>query len=216
VRSALLLIGSLAFVASGFVPHARADDAKTCADGIGEEKIAACTNAIKSGRWSGRDLAWAYDNRGYIYGFKGEFERALADFGEAIRLDPKDSYARHNRGRILFHLMEYDRALADFNEAIRLDPKSGDAHEGRGNVYYHRGDRDRASADYQAALRLMPADDPMRDEATIMLHTLEAASTPNAKAAPPAAASTAAATTAAAAPVVGRPPRRLSHRQCRL
>ena len=32
----------------------------------------------------------AYYNRGIAYGNKGELDKAIADFTEAIRLDPKD------------------------------------------------------------------------------------------------------------------------------
>src|SRR5205823_7762660 len=53
---------------------------------------------------------------------KGEYDRALADFNEAIRLDSTLAPAFHNRGWLRAIRREYDRALADYAEAIRLDP----------------------------------------------------------------------------------------------
>jgi tetratricopeptide (TPR) repeat protein len=40
----------------------------------------------------------AYNNRGSVYFTKGDYDRAIKDFDEAIRLDPKDAGAYNNRG----------------------------------------------------------------------------------------------------------------------
>ena len=39
-------------------------------------------------------LASCYTNRGYAYDNKGDYDRAIADFTQAIRLDPNDADAR--------------------------------------------------------------------------------------------------------------------------
>ena len=54
---------------------------------------------------------------------KGDYDRAMADFNETIRLDPKHALAFRRRGVIYAKKGDYDRAIADYNEAIRLDPK---------------------------------------------------------------------------------------------
>ena len=46
-----VLVGPLA------ATRAMADYADECLNGTGDEKIAACARAIKSGRWRSRDLA---------------------------------------------------------------------------------------------------------------------------------------------------------------
>jgi tetratricopeptide (TPR) repeat protein len=43
------------------------------------------------------ELALAYSNRASAYNGKGEFDWAIADFGEAIRLDPKIAYTTEGR-----------------------------------------------------------------------------------------------------------------------
>jgi tetratricopeptide (TPR) repeat protein len=85
-----------------------------------------------------------------------DFDHALADFNEAIRLDPKDAVAYTNRGGVYYEQKDYNRAFADFNETIRLDPKYALAYMRRGNVYFVQKDYDRALADYDEAIRLDP------------------------------------------------------------
>jgi len=63
-----------------------------------------------------------YDCRGVIWGAKGEYDKALADFDAALRLDPRLATAHVNRGVTWTLKGAYDKALADFNEAIQIDP----------------------------------------------------------------------------------------------
>jgi tetratricopeptide (TPR) repeat protein len=84
----------------------------------------------------------------------GDYDRAVADYNEAIRLDPKSTLAFIGRGDAYTNKGDHDRALADYNEAIRLDPKSALAHSDRGVAYANKGDYDRALADFNEAIRL--------------------------------------------------------------
>ena len=52
----------------------------------------------------------------------GNDHRAIADYNEAIRLDPKSTLAFIGRGDAFTNKGDHDRALADYNEAVRLDP----------------------------------------------------------------------------------------------
>ena len=54
---------------------------------------------------------------------KHEFDKALSEYDEAIRLDPKNGMAYCCRGAALTGKGEFDKAIASFDEAIRLDPK---------------------------------------------------------------------------------------------
>jgi Flp pilus assembly protein TadD len=98
----------------------------------------------------------AYNNRGSAYGKKGENDRAIADYNEALRLNPKLASAYNNRGLAYSKKGENDRAIADHNEALRLDPKFASAYNNRGLAYSEKGENDRAIADYNEALRLNP------------------------------------------------------------
>jgi tetratricopeptide (TPR) repeat protein/tRNA A-37 threonylcarbamoyl transferase component Bud32 len=86
------------------------------------------------------------------------FERALADYGQAIRLDPKDARGYGKRGIAYREKGDTDRALADFTEALRLDPKDVEILGSRGLAYSRKGDYDRAFADFAEAIRLAPDD----------------------------------------------------------
>ena len=54
---------------------------------------------------------------------KREEELALADFAEAVRLDPKNSSYYGERGALYVACGEIEKGLADLSEAIRLNPK---------------------------------------------------------------------------------------------
>ena len=70
---------------------AAADDFEDCTKALGDAAIAACTRTIDSGTYRGRDLATLFNNRGIRLARKGEPDRAIADYGEAIRLDPTNA-----------------------------------------------------------------------------------------------------------------------------
>jgi Flp pilus assembly protein TadD len=49
---------------------------------------AACTQAIASKSYSNLSLAILFNDRGIAYQNKGDLGRAIADYSEAIQLDP--------------------------------------------------------------------------------------------------------------------------------
>ena len=64
---------------------------------------------------------------------KKEYDKAIADYTQVIRLDPKYVFAYRERG--IASKKERDgKAIADFNEAIRLDPKYAFAYYDRGSI----------------------------------------------------------------------------------
>ena len=104
-----------------------------------------------------------YVNRGLAWADKQEYDKAIADFTEAIRLDPKNACAYNNRGmRLGRQEGAFDKAIADFTEAIRLDPKNASAYGNRGLAWGDKKEYDKAIADLhrghparsQEALRL--------------------------------------------------------------
>jgi lipoprotein NlpI len=121
-----------------------------------DQRINGCTSIIQSSRETRRNVAIAYYSRGLAYYDKGDDDRAIAEFNEAIRLDPKFAYAYSSRGLAYDHKGDLGHADPDYNEAIRLDPKYAQAYFNRGNAYYQTGDDDRAIADYSEAIRLDP------------------------------------------------------------
>ena len=89
---------------------------------------------------------------------KGDLDRAVQNFSEAIRIDPKfpDSYSE--RGQALFKLGETERAIADYSAAIQRNPQHGAALRARGMAYLYRGSTDLALTDLSSAIDLAEND----------------------------------------------------------
>ena len=103
-----------------------------------------------------------YYVRGWAYARKREYDKALADLTEAIRLSPE--YADAYNGRAYaYAACKYDKAIADYTEGIRLNPKLAAGYRSRGSVYDNKGDYDKAIADFSEAIRLRPQDAPPHD-----------------------------------------------------
>ncbi|MHB9294737.1 hypothetical protein PilKf_00462 [Pillotina sp. SPG140] len=92
--------------------------------------------------------------RGHEYYDKKEYERAIIDYTEAIRLNPKDAIVYNNRGAAYYNKKEYEHAIIDYTEAIRLDSKYATAYYNRGYAYKAKGDSAQAHADFAEAERL--------------------------------------------------------------
>ena len=129
-----------------------ADDVEACATTPAEAAIPFCTRAIESGRVKGRDLAGVYLNRGLRFDYKGDPDRAIADYDAAIRIEPKNAFAYFNRGAVYLHKKEFDHAIADYDETIRLAPKAWQPLRNRGAAHFGAGQYDRARADFEAVL----------------------------------------------------------------
>jgi len=168
----MMAVGPL-LLAGTFEGRAAADDSKICAKESGEVAIEACSRAIKSGRYKGRDLARQYMYRGVERRAKEEYDLALADYGEAVKIDKKYADVFYNRCVVYNLKGDYDRALADCSQAVKLGPSpnatavssgerlgndrtNSDYYSERGFAHLKKNDHDRAIADLDNAIRLNP------------------------------------------------------------
>ena len=154
----LLAFASALIVLFGILAApARADDMETCKKSDGDDALAACTRLISSKTLRGGELAQAYVSRGLIYiRFKADWDRAIADYDEALKLNPKFAGAYAGRAAANLRKGNIDRALPDLNEGLRLDPKSPGIHNVFGYYYNKKGDHERALTEVNEALRLYP------------------------------------------------------------
>lgn len=142
----LLLILIVAF---GFSAFGQTGD---CAEQDFDCRIARATGIIQSKP----NDADAYIARGNAYDDKGEFEKALADYNQALKLDPKSSLAYLNRGLAYSLHGDQAQALADYAKVLELDPKNAHAYLDRANIYDNAGKFAQALADYNKAIELQP------------------------------------------------------------
>ena len=127
-----------------------------------EQTLASCTELIEGGALAPDNLAAVYLTRGGIYFDKRDFDRAIADFDQAIALDPKSSRSYNARGRAYQGKLDYDRAVADFDDAIALDPAYAAPFNNRGNLYRSKGQLIQVTADQnqRVAVNVLSRIDP--------------------------------------------------------
>jgi len=94
--------------------------------------------------------------RGGAFDLSGDYNGALADYSEAIRLNPNEAAYYFDRGNVYNVQKDYPRAINDFAAAIRLDPNDSRYRNHRGNMYRLLEHYDNAIVDYTDAIRLNP------------------------------------------------------------
>ena len=95
-----------------------------------------------------------YLYRGSAYDSFGDEGHAIADYSQAINLNPNDADAYYNRGVAYSNQKEYDQSIKDNDQAIKLKPNYADAYNNRGNAYSAQKEYDQAIKDYDQAIRL--------------------------------------------------------------
>jgi lipoprotein NlpI len=161
VREFSILFIFVALTVSNVIASASVgDDAKAglaaLQRGEYDEAIRLSTRALESGELSPENRAIVFSSRGLAWSDKKDYDRAIADYTEAIRLNPQDAQAFYNRGVAWHFKKDYDRAIADYTEAIRLNPQLVKVFNDRGVAWSDKKNYDRAIADYTEAIRLNP------------------------------------------------------------
>ena len=149
---------AIACAASG----ASADDATACAEVsyLKDVAIPACTRLIESGNLRGADLARVYSYRGRARLWASnprDFDPAMADHDEAVRLAPGLASAYVNRALAWVRLGNGERAGEDIEKAIALAPDDAEAYFTRAEMYrYTAARREQVISDYGKAFALKP------------------------------------------------------------
>jgi tetratricopeptide (TPR) repeat protein/TolB-like protein len=100
--------------------------------------------------------AGAHLDRGILLASRDDYDRAIQEFTESLKLNPNYAPAYFNRGLAYLNKGDNDHAIADYNQVVKLNPNNAGAFNNRGNAYLNKGDNDRAIADYNQAIKLDP------------------------------------------------------------
>lgn len=88
----------------------------------------------------------------------GVYASAIADFTQALRLEPKRVEALNGRARAYDRSGQGDQAVQDWYDAIKINPDNAEAFAGIGDAFRLKGQLDRAIKDLDEAIRLRPDD----------------------------------------------------------
>src|SRR5208282_4616019 len=123
ILGAALMAATAALVAAASAEPS--EDRRLCLAGTDvsrEQRLVTCTAVIKAGLEMPQNLAIAFNNRGNVHLNLKDYDRAVADYGRAIELNPKYAIAFNNRGFAYRSKGRYDRAIQDYNRAIEISP----------------------------------------------------------------------------------------------
>ncbi len=110
-----------------------------------------------------KPLAEAYSQRGTVYYDMSKWDRAIADYTDALRLNPKHGESFNNRAWTYYRTGRVAEALADADAAVRLLGKEAYVWDTRGHINAALGNRDAAIRDFRAALAIDPKYADSRD-----------------------------------------------------
>jgi tetratricopeptide (TPR) repeat protein len=100
--------------------------------------------------------AEAYTFRGWTYSFLGDYDRAIAECLQAIKLDPEFGNPYNDIGAYLIEQGKWDESIPWFEKAMKAEryEARGYPHFNLGRVYEHRRNWEKAKECYAAAYSL--------------------------------------------------------------
>jgi tetratricopeptide (TPR) repeat protein len=154
--------GTKAPVATAPKPHAAPggdSDAEAChLKGEPDRVIAACSRLLARDALDGVLRRDAFRSRGVAYYRRGDYDRALADLAESIRLAPDVAGLYGDQANVYYFKRDYSRAIAGYDKALQLDPNDALAYNNRGCAWVAVGSLAAAEADFNRARQRGVAD----------------------------------------------------------
>ena len=137
------------------------EDATTCGSSRDPQAvIAACTRTLEGHPDApARARAVGYYDRGNAYMDLNQWNEAIADFSQAIEIDPRHASAYQNRAFVYAMINDAEHASADASKVIELEPKNAKAYKIRGLSEEALGKWDAAIADFTQQIALVHSDD---------------------------------------------------------
>ncbi len=117
-------------------------------------------------------LALAHSQDGEAFSKNGDYDEAIQEFNEAIRLNPGFAPAHYGRGEIYFQRGDYQQAIRDFTRTIGLAPDYTFAYYSRGVANERTGETEEAILDFTHTVRLKPSYAPAYNDRARALYSL--------------------------------------------
>lgn len=135
--------------------HVRSDDVS---DLLKETPTKVATYTSANGSGNATDLVNENDKfymeRSGVYWQMKQYDKAVADMLQAIRLAPDKAEYYEGLAAIYIDQEKYDDALPYINKAIELNPNNGKSYIFRGYIYMKLGRNDLYQADFKRARKL--------------------------------------------------------------
>ena len=100
------------------------------------------------------NMTEAYEKRGLLYFFQGQFNNVIQDFQAYIRLAPPKAEAYRMLGMGYLKSGDYQSAIYNFTRAIEIDSKQASAYSKRAEAHYLSGNYDLTILDSTKAIEL--------------------------------------------------------------
>ena len=94
--------------------------------------------------------------RGDKFYIKGEYEKAIECYNEALKINPKDADAWYNKGVLYARLKKYEEAIECYDKALKINPEYANAWNNKGVVYAELKEYKKAIECYDEALKINP------------------------------------------------------------
>jgi lipoprotein NlpI len=160
MKLAILMVAAAIFVAAAPVGAEIRADVEAGDEarhrGAFEKAVGLYTAAIQSGHLDGAALAGAYAKRGDTYRDQARYDRAIADFAAALKIDPGLAEAHNGRALVFSQQGLYDRAIVDYRAALKLKPDFAFAYTALGRAYFYKGEFSKAAASFKDRLKIKP------------------------------------------------------------
>jgi putative GTP pyrophosphokinase len=103
-----------------------------------------------------------YKHRGMTYFAQSRYHEAIADFSEALAMDPGSYRVAYYRGVVYAVLQKYFEAIEDFSLSLKINPYQAFCLFRRGQAYFHVGDYPQALSDCEESLSMDPDKDAVK------------------------------------------------------
>jgi tetratricopeptide (TPR) repeat protein len=123
---------------------------------------------VRAGVWKNSEKLWTdvveknpsaamgWNNRGMVYYERGDYDKALADFDESIKVQPKHPDAYNNRSVIFFRQKKYPFALQENLKVLQIDSMHREGYSNRASFFYAMQNYDSAEYYYLKASSHFP------------------------------------------------------------